>query len=295
MPSNIQLLLSDAIDYAGLFPPAKLDMVTAVQNYAAYRSGEYSWVLGRFIVPISRLAEFEKAFERLSNRGEASWHISALAGAELDEEMATALDFNWRHVATGAVIDTVELKAATAADIERAGKVVPVSVLTYVEIPLEPDPSPLITMIGKSGLRAKARTGGITPDAFPPSAQLATFIHSCVLARVSFKATAGLHHPFRGTYHLTYEPNSPSGTMYGFLNVFIATAVAQLGGSIDDVKAALEETSPGGFQLSENAIAWRGYRLSVPEISFLRTEHAVSIGSCSFIEPITELKALKVL
>lgn len=298
-PRSLTTLLAGAIDYAGLFPPANLDMASAVRNYTEYRSGEYPWALGRFIVPVSRLTEFERAFEEVSNRGQENWQISALAGGKLDEEIATALDFNKRHVSpTGTaapVIDTIELKAGTIADIERAGKTVPSSLATYVEIPLEPDPSKLIAVIGKSGLRAKARTGGITPDAFPSSAQVTRFICSCMHARVSFKATAGLHHPLRGTYRLTYEPNSPTGAMYGFLNVFIATGVAQLGGKVDDVKAALEETSPLGFQLNEKEIAWRQYRLNIPGISSLRSELAISFGSCSFTEPIDELKTLKLL
>jgi hypothetical protein len=44
-------LLSELIDYAGLFPPAALDMASALRNYQAYREGEYAWMLGRFVVP----------------------------------------------------------------------------------------------------------------------------------------------------------------------------------------------------------------------------------------------------
>lgn len=49
----LRTLLIHAVDYAGLFPPAKLDMETAVRNYASYQEGEHSWALGRFIVPVS--------------------------------------------------------------------------------------------------------------------------------------------------------------------------------------------------------------------------------------------------
>ena len=61
-------LLSGLIDYAGLFPPASLAMAAAVANYDAYLRGEYSWILGRFIVPVARLEEFEKALADLPAR-----------------------------------------------------------------------------------------------------------------------------------------------------------------------------------------------------------------------------------
>ena len=37
--SAIRALLTESIDYAGLFPPAGLDMASAVENYARYRAG----------------------------------------------------------------------------------------------------------------------------------------------------------------------------------------------------------------------------------------------------------------
>ena len=57
MFARLRALLSEIIDYAGLFPPAALDMRTAVRNYAAYGAGDDSAMLGRFVVPASRLSE----------------------------------------------------------------------------------------------------------------------------------------------------------------------------------------------------------------------------------------------
>ena len=36
----LRALLAGLVDYAGLFPPAGLDMSVAVHNYAAYRAGD---------------------------------------------------------------------------------------------------------------------------------------------------------------------------------------------------------------------------------------------------------------
>jgi hypothetical protein len=57
----IEPFLNRLIDYAGLFPPAGLDMLTSTRNYACYRSGKYAWALGRLIVPVARLTEFSAA------------------------------------------------------------------------------------------------------------------------------------------------------------------------------------------------------------------------------------------
>src|SRR5258708_29266348 len=57
MSEALRELLRGLIDYAGLFPPAALDMPEAVSNYRAYRSGPHAWMLGRFVVPAARVAD----------------------------------------------------------------------------------------------------------------------------------------------------------------------------------------------------------------------------------------------
>ncbi len=270
-------------------------MESAVRNFATYRTGEHAWALGRFIVPVSRLKEFERAIVHIPNLTTGGWKLSALAGSRLEEETIAIFDFNKQLGANVAAVDTVELKATTVEEVKAAAKAIPSSLIAFVEVPLEPDPSDLVSMIGGSGLRAKARTGGITADAFPASVTLARFIRACVAAKVSFKVTAGLHHPLRAAYRLTYEPDSPTGTMYGFLNVFVASGVAQNGGSVDDVVAALEELSPAAFHINDGEISWRTYRIDIAGIMSLRSELAVSFGSCSFSEPIEDLKTLNFL
>ena len=51
----LRTLLAGVVDYAGLFPPAGLDMADAVANYARYRTCPDRWALGRFVVNASRL------------------------------------------------------------------------------------------------------------------------------------------------------------------------------------------------------------------------------------------------
>jgi hypothetical protein len=54
---TVRALMTGAIDYAGLFPPAALSMRDAVGNFARYRSSSHAWMLGCFVVPAARLEE----------------------------------------------------------------------------------------------------------------------------------------------------------------------------------------------------------------------------------------------
>jgi hypothetical protein len=143
----------------------------------------------------------------------------------------------------------------------------------------------MIPELKRRGLRAKIRTGGITEDAFPTPESVAAFIRACRSNGVAFKATAGLHHPLRCVKPLTYEPNAAVGTMHGFLNVFLAAAM------VDDAEAILGETDPRAFTFDDDGVSWRERRVSVEELVEMR-KFAISFGSCSFEEPISDLKEL---
>ena len=51
----------------------------------------------------------------------------------------------------------------------------------------------------------------------------------CLEAEVPFKATAGLHHPLRADYPLSYETNAPH-VMFGYLNLFLAAGFMRWNG-----------------------------------------------------------------
>ncbi|MEO8383127.1 MAG: hypothetical protein ABI779_25950 [Acidobacteriota bacterium] len=153
---------------------------------------------------------------------------------------------------------------------------------TYVEIA---DLS-LLDAIKSRGLRAKIRTGGITADAFPAIGDVAAFLRACKTRGIAFKATAGLHHPLRCVKALRDEPNAPTGMMHGFLNVFLAAAL------LDHAEDLLAETDPWSFTFADEGATWRGHTVSTAELTTLRRDFATSFGSCSFEEPIGDLREL---
>lgn len=294
----LRTLLAGAVDYAGLFPPANLDMSSVIHNYAAYRASQHAWALGRLIVPVARLAEFERASAGVARLGAEAWRLSVLAGSKLLQDVAEIGDFNRRQSAQShpvAQIDTVEIKVTSVEEIEAASRNLPRTLNVYVEVPLEGNATALIAAMGRSGLRAKVRTGGVSVDAFPSSERLANFMIGCVAERIPFKATAGLHHPLRAPYRLTYQPDSAVCTMFGFLNMFLAAGIARRGGTAADVVAVLEERTPKALRITDDGISWRSYRLDVGCLSLVRNELFVSFGSCSFVEPIEGLQSLGLL
>lgn len=295
-----RILLEGLVDYAGLFPPARLDMPAAVREYAAHCDSDAAWMLGRFIVPSARLEEMEDAAAALLPRdvGRPPWQISMLGGTDPADDAERVWAFNERHAHAGpgrAVIDTMEVRAADATAAERVVRSVPAGVTPYVEIPVADDPADLIGVLRGVGARAKVRTGGVTPDAFPAPPHLARFIRASVDAGVAFKATAGLHHPIRGEFRLTYDPGSPTGTMYGFLNVFLAAGFAAQALPLAEVEAVLTESDPTSITFSDRGIAWRSSRLDLDDLRHLRARGAVAFGSCSFSEPVADLRALGIL
>lgn len=289
-------LLEGLVDYAGLFPPAALPMAEAVREYALIRAGDDARWLGRFVVPAARLEDFEpQAAPLLPPVPSAGWLLSALAGTDVAEAVRLVDAFNARHAAEGAPacqVDVLEWKAASHAEIEAVVPALPAELTSYVEIPLADDPRPFLAALRATGARAKVRTGGVTADAFPEAARLARFIREAVALGVPFKATAGLHHPLRGEYRLTYEPGSPRGTMFGYLNLFLASALAAQGAPEATVAALLDERDPAAFTIAADHLAWRGRAISVAELGRLRREVAIAFGSCSFREPVDELRAL---
>ena len=324
MSRAIRALLHGAIDYAGLFPPAALDMRTAMTNFAAYLRSDDAWALGRFVVPAARLAEFGMVADEiitvtspampaslaplldvtglgglvnvapvLGIAGNGRWSVSAIVGAHVDADTARVYDFN---AARGhlAEIDSVEAKATTENEVRSLAEAFPDKAV-FVEIPIDRKPDALVDAIAAAGLRAKVRTGGVTADAFPLPGALLDFLVACHTRRVRFKATAGLHHALRSRYRLTYQPVSDEATMFGFLNVLLAAAFLRLGAPERDVLRLLEEDSLSGIRVEEDVIAWRDHALTVDRISETRFDFATSFGSCSFTEPIDELRSLHLI
>lgn len=256
-----RILFERLIDDAGLFPPARKPMERALADHRAARGGPQAWILGRFLCPASRLEEL------------------AAAGSEDVEEVGAILDGpDWR-----AGLEAVERFPGRVAVVEarlpagEAGALVDAAERdVFLEVPWD-DPRTLTAAledVAAAGAGAKLRCGGVTPDAFPPDEAVARFVTECLRLRLRFKATAGLHHPFR-------TPDDEIGVLqHGFVNLLAATALPDA-----DTVAIVAERDPGAFEFTGDAIGWRGNHgdAAAARGSF------TAFGSCSFDEPVEDL------
>jgi hypothetical protein len=249
-----RVLLERLIDDAGLFPPARKPMADAVADHRAARGGPHAWMLGRFLCPAARLEEL------------------AAAGPDDDWRLGAIGDGVPAYDGPG-TIDAIELKFPA----EVSG--VPRGVELFMEAPageLE-----AIAVDGRAG--AKIRCGGLTADAFPADEAVAEFISGCVRLGLRFKATAGLHHPFR-------TRDEEIGVLqHGFVNLLAATALPDA-----DTVAIIGEADPGAFSLDAGGLRWRDAVAGTDALARAR-ELFTAYGSCSFDEPVADLVAHGVL
>ncbi len=297
-----RILLEGLVDYAGLYPPASVSMAAAVRNYAHYRASGSGWMLGRFVCPANALEEFSRHADPLLPRdaGAIPWRLSAVASADVDADLLAIGAFNARHRVCfeecGALVDAYEVRVSGAEDITRVHDMVPTSLTTYLELPLDRAVA-LLPQVAATGRRAKMRTGGVTSDAFPQMAAIIAFLQQCVALGVAAKATAGLHHPLGGQYRLSYAADAPVDTMYGYLNVFLSAALLAAGGAPADAERLLVETNPAQLTIDDVAVTWRAemqraVSLDREHLQRTRQHVLVSFGSCSFTEPVDEVRAL---
>jgi hypothetical protein len=304
---SVRVALNALVDYAGLFPPATLAMDAAVAEYARERRGPAAWMLGRFIVPASRVEELLAA---IGESGEP-FELSVIVDADPEprrwfaslQETLTAvarLRGQERRVRVGALEVPLPSPASQretfdaplgqlGASIDRAGlRDLPV----YAEAPRGPrwleSLADTLCAASRARLGAKLRCGGVTAQAFPSVAEVAAFVRAASGAGVAFKATAGLHHPVR---HVDAATGFP---MHGFLNVLGAAAFAS---RVDatTLEGIVAEEDAAAFVFDDVGFAWRDRRATLAELESARAAAFVAYGSCSFAEPVEDLIGLRIL
>lgn len=286
---SVRAAFGELIDYAGLFPPAKLPLEQAKREYQAARCGAYAWMLGRFIIPAPLLITSTEAFEgpfSVTTDG-TSAGLNAIFGLVEKGVKIEALEVRLgSEVEPGEMTDAIgDLHdAVVAADLgDRPA---------FVEMTRSERCSELLPgamrALRSANFGAKLRCGGLTAEAFPSVKGVADFIAAAAAARVPFKATAGLHHPVR-------RLDAGSGfNMHGFLNILAAAAFEHRVDRDTLVRIVAEEDTDA-FAFDDASFAWRSEVIGLTELAQTRREAFVAYGSCSFAEPVNDLLALALL
>jgi hypothetical protein len=326
MFASVRALLSGIIDYAGMFPPAKLPLEEAIRNYARYRTEPESWMLGRFICPAARLEELTPFLKELFQTG-SPLQISALgrggdtvadfvAGLHADLEIIGKFHkkCDYEKLAAVEVFEIrlpVEIVRSLQPAIEKLNTIselhLDVCRITqsvtrgnfpiFYELPCSQDWHQTIPAFTKeNAIRKmnfpirpcgiKIRCGGLEASAFPSPNQIASIITSCRDKCVPLKATAGLHHPIR------HFDAGMQAHMNGFLNVFSAGVLAIANNLSEyEIQAIIEDLDPKNFVFDDDGLSWKEYRAKTSQIEAARREFITSFGSCSFDEPRDDLRA----
>lgn len=307
------------IDYAGLFPPARLPLGEAIRNYAEYRRSRDAWMMSRFIIPAAKLQELNDYSDLFEVDPPFLFSVTSSGGKTPDEFLENLpgdidhIDgFVARHggrvsvdllevrlPVSGMTSDSI-LELLNRADtlLKEGGMA---ELVPYFEVNWSGDwirdfDNATEALQGFNNDRArthhagfKLRCGGVQPHEVPESIVVATALDRCAAREVPFKATAGLHHPFRhwrGDY---------GGWMHGFVNVFFAGAIALKYHPAPKVlKGIIDETNADLFQFSDDGITCRDWKVSLDELASARKLFG-SYGSCSFDEPREDLKAFGLL
>lgn len=249
MPTPLGAALTRLFDDAGLFPPAKLPMAQALAVHARTLDGPHHAVVGPFLCPATRLAELDACVASGAARPAALGVIGH--DGRLD----------WRAVYATRGLVQVEAPLGTRMPPP------PGRVQRFLELPPRGDVDAALDEIAAAGAFAKVRCGGLTWDAVPTPTWLARVLVGCSARRLPVKATAGLHHAYRGT--------GPGGVHHGFVNLLAGAALACSGASVTEVADVLALEEPDAAELPGSVAGAR---------SLLR-----SIGTCSIDEPVEEL------
>ena len=305
----LRTAFSHLIDYAGLFPPAKLSLDESLAEYAAAQRGGAAWMLGRFIVPASRLGELAKV--HAAQPQPSPLEISAIVDASLEPRLwfaslqSVLRDIaHFRRDAAVLRIESLEVPlppmlharetfdapiGQLRASLDQAGLH---DVAAYVELPRVAGRRELLdgamAALMRMHLAAKIRCGGTEANAFPSAGDVAAFASAAARERVAYKATAGLHHPVR------HRDEATGFIMHGFLNVLAAATFAP-DVSADQLEAIVAEEDPAAFAFDDTSLRWRDLRAGAGEVERMRMAAFRGYGSCSFSEPVEDLIALGLL
>jgi len=246
----IHSLTEHLFDYAGLFPPASLDIEKALKNYSTYQIHPYQKMLGKFILPIKKHDEYLSLTRNNQKRTPLSIILTPVQtlknlsenlkvdclkigeivknspSSSIDSfEMVFPKEF-YRESQTSIIEYFTEIFASLSFSLESQNSLEGKNFDFFCEIPylknseLEhflPAVQNYNSLDSRNEVFIKLRTGGITPDLVPSVSSLSHLLFNIGKYDLPFKVTAGLHIPVPNFNELV-------GTkMHGFLNVLFAS------------------------------------------------------------------------
>ncbi|MFC4019808.1 hypothetical protein ACFOW4_17950 [Micromonospora sp. GCM10011542] len=274
MSTQVPALLDGLVDDAAVFPPGSAALPDAVAAHRRHRAAWYADLVGPLLMPASRLPELPGLLD--ADESLAVGVIADLPVDRLDRAVAEADPRIRIRQVEAAVAKRGEDPLPGVDGLLRMADKASGLEAVYAELPLTFGLMGALDVLAAAradgvSIAAKFRTGGLAAELFPTPRELAAVICACRDRDLPFKLTAGLHQAVR---HLDPETGF---THHGYANVLAATLAAAEGGGVDvvaelltvlDPRPLLERTSG---RLDGRRPLWVGF------------------GSCSILEPLTDL------
>lgn len=317
----LKALMLRSLDYAGVFPPAQLPMNDAVKEFVRCRQDKNEWFLARFVLPVARIGEFvQLAGAELAEAAAVHqpWNLTGLirSGASIDEALAVLRSD--AKLLRGLIdthpdaltVDSCELPLPEEVinshdqEIARGFFAAALKIFdennfhgpVFWEVNLKKSFEHVALAAHHANLLQagrvclKFRTGGLTAASIVSPENLARAFKVARDGHVPFKLTAGLHLGMR------HYDSSVGADLFGFINVFAAAVLSATHSlSETEIQLMLEEKDSAAFVFASGKLSWKNYEAGVTEIRNARTSGLRSFGSCSFFEPIEDMKKLKLL
>ncbi|MEO3772336.1 hypothetical protein [Micromonospora sp. B9E7] len=277
MSTQVPALLDGLVDDAAVFPPGSATLPDALAAHRRHRTAWYADLVGPLLVPASTVAAGE--LSGLVDPGEGL--VIGLIGDTGIARLPFALSFLPPDGVTARQVEVAVAKRGEdplpgIAELLRLTDAMPGVEAVYAELPLTFGLMGALDALAAARadgvpIAAKFRTGGLAAELFPTPTELAAVICACRDRDLPFKLTAGLHQAIR---HLDPETGF---THHGYANVLAAALAAAGGDRMETVAELLTVVDPR--PLLERASG----RLDAARPLW------VGFGSCSILEPLTDL------
>ncbi|MGK5743188.1 hypothetical protein [Micromonospora sp. URMC 103] len=280
MSTQVPALLDGLVDDAAVFPPGSASLPDAVDAHRRHRAAWYADLVGPLLVPAS--AVLDGKLRDLVDPGSAVGLIgdTGIAGLPAAMSMLAEDRITVRQVEVAVAKRGEDPQPGLTELLKRAEAWRGVDV--YAEIPLTFGLMGALDALAEARadgapVAAKFRTGGLAAELFPTPPELAAVICACGERDLPFKLTAGLHHAVRH-----FDPET-AFLHHGFVNVLAAALAATEGAGVQPVADLLTATDPRPLLQRVEG------RLATPRPLW------VGFGSCSIVEPLTDLARLGLL
>ncbi|MFO1532289.1 MAG: hypothetical protein ABR562_01100 [Thermoplasmatota archaeon] len=297
LPSTeaLDVLVAGIFDYAGMFPPASLELDAAIWESARSPRLRRPHLVGAdLVVSLDDLARLDEERLRMAGFGDTEARL-AVVGVDVAQLPQATMAVSRKNEELAGVVRIVSLEThginLPGTGLRDAAAALP-DTRIYIE-PRMPDSAwerngpgifRLLDRLASNDATVGLKVRGSGQTAVS-AATLGQILPQVVAEEVPFKATAGLHHPVVEAQY---------GNALGFLGL---AAALRLRGFLKEamppeaIAQCVAETDPKAFAF-DGGLAWRGHAVPVAALREAVRMRPFAIGSCSLREPDDDLARL---